>query len=90
MRKSRDGVAMPDLDLFGEAPAVVGRKSNAGRLRVPLRIMISLLYLKHAFNESDEGTWTPWAAFGRQRVGGVRLNDRITSNCDDPNLWPGN
>lgn len=29
--------------------------SNAGRPRVPLRTMIALLYLKHAFNESDEG-----------------------------------
>jgi len=29
--------------------------SNVGRLRVPLRTMISLLYLKHTFNESDEG-----------------------------------
>jgi transposase, IS5 family len=60
IRKARVGVAMPDLDLFGEAPAVVGRKSNAGRPRVPLRIMIALLYLKHAFNESDEGVVDRW------------------------------
>ena len=60
IRKARVGVPMPDLDLFGEAPAVVGRKSNAGRPRVPLRIMISLLYLKHAFNESDEGVVERW------------------------------
>ena len=61
MRKARNGVAMPDLDLFGEAPTVVGRQSNAGRPRVPLRIMISLLYLKHAYNESDEGVVARWA-----------------------------
>ena len=60
VRKARAGVTMPDLDLFGEAPAVVGRKSNAGRPRVPLRIMIALLYLKHAFNESDEGVVERW------------------------------
>lgn len=60
MRKARAGVAMPDLDLFGEAPAVVGRKSNAGRPRVPLRIMVALLYLKHAFNESDESVVERW------------------------------
>ncbi len=30
-------------------------RSNAGRPRVPLRMMMALLYLKHAFNESDEG-----------------------------------
>lgn len=61
MRKARSGVAMPDLDLFGEAPAVITRKSNAGRPCVPLRIMISLLYLKHAYNESDEGVVARWA-----------------------------
>lgn len=61
VRKARAGVTMPDLDLFGEAPAVVGRKSNAGRPRVPLRIMIALLYLKHAYNESDEGVVARWA-----------------------------
>ncbi len=61
VRKARAGVAMPDLDLFGEAPAVVARPSNAGRPRVPLRIMIALLYLKHAFNESDEGVVERWA-----------------------------
>ena len=53
-RKAHAGVAMSDLDLFGEAPAPVGRTSNAGRPRVPLRTMIALLYLKHAFNLSDE------------------------------------
>jgi IS5 family transposase len=46
---------MPDLDLFGENVKCQPRVSAAGRPRVPLRIMISLLYLKHAFNESDEG-----------------------------------
>ena len=61
MRKARSGVAMPDLDLFGEAAPVVARQSNAGRPRVPLRIMISLLYLKHAYNESDEGVVARWA-----------------------------
>ena len=61
-RKARSGqAAMPDLDLFGEAPAPVARTSNAGRPRVPLRVMISLLYLKHAFNESDEAVVARWA-----------------------------
>ncbi len=61
MRKARNGVAMPDLDPFGEAPAVLTRQSNAGPPRVPLRIMISLLYLKPAYNESDEGVVARWA-----------------------------
>lgn len=61
MRKARAAVAMPDLDLFGEQPIQVCKRSNAGRPRVPLRIMIALLYLKHAFNESDEGVVLRWA-----------------------------
>lgn len=60
-RKGRAGVAMPDLDLFGEQVQRAPLASNAGRPRVPLRIMIALLYLKHAFNESDEGVVARWA-----------------------------
>lgn len=59
-RKGRAGVAMPDLDLFGEQARAAATVSNAGRPRVPLRIMIALLYLKHAFNESDEGVVQRW------------------------------
>jgi hypothetical protein len=43
-RKGRAGAALPDLDLFGEQVQRVAVASNAGRPRVPLRIMISLLY----------------------------------------------
>ena len=53
--KGRAGVTMPNLDLFGERMQRVAVTSNAGRPRVPLRIMIALLYRKHAFNKSDEG-----------------------------------
>lgn len=60
-RKGRAGVVMPDLDLFGEQVQRAPVTSNAGRPRVPLRIMIALLYLKHAFNESDEGAVARWA-----------------------------
>jgi IS5 family transposase len=60
-RKARTGLAMPDLDLFGEAPAPLARKSNAGRPRVPLRTMTALLYLKHAFDLSDEAVVQGWS-----------------------------
>jgi transposase, IS5 family len=60
-RKAHAGQAMPDLDLFGEAPAPLARQSNAGRPRVPLRTMIALLYLKHAFNLSDEAVVQSWS-----------------------------
>ncbi|TSE37436.1 hypothetical protein Tfont_00951 [Tepidimonas fonticaldi] len=60
-RKARAGAAVPELDLFGQTLVRTPRPSNAGRPRVPLRIMVSLLYLKHAFNESDEGVVERWA-----------------------------
>lgn len=60
-RKGRAGVVMPDLDLFGQQVHRAPVASNSGRPRVPLRIMIALLYLKHAFNESDEGVVARWA-----------------------------
>lgn len=60
-RKARAGQAMPDLDLFGEAVQSVDRKSNAGRPRVALRSMIALLYLKHAYNLSDEALVERWS-----------------------------
>ena len=42
-RKGSAGVAMPDLDLFGEQVQRVAVASNAGRPRVPLCTMIALL-----------------------------------------------
>jgi IS5 family transposase len=54
------GVAIPELDLFGEQMQRAPVVSNAGRSRVPLLIMIALLYLKHAFNESYEGVVAHW------------------------------
>ena len=60
-RKGRAGVAMPDLDLFGEQVLRAPVASNTGRPRVPLRIKIALLCLKHAFNESDGGVVARWA-----------------------------
>lgn len=61
-RRVRSGKAMVDVDLFGSTASLVGAGvSKAGRPRLPLRLMISLLYLKHAFNESDEGVVERWA-----------------------------
>ena len=75
-RKGRAGVVMPDLDLFGEQVQRKPVASNAGRPRVPLRIMIALLYLKHAFNESDEGVVARWADTPRwQFFGGCAYYD---------------
>src|SRR5690554_4643715 len=59
-RKGRAGAVMPDLDLFGGQVRRVSVASNGGRHGVPLRNMVSLLYLKHAINESDEGVVERW------------------------------
>ncbi len=61
-RQVRTGRKVEDSDLFGPTVAVVGTgHSNAGRPRLPMRLMISLLYLKHTFNESDEGVCERWS-----------------------------
>ena len=61
-RQVEAGKQIEDIGLFGpEVKVVGGGKSNAGRPRLPIRLMVSLLYLKHAFNESDEGVVERWA-----------------------------
>ena len=53
--KDRAGQTNADVDLFGPNMALAGAgRSNAGRPRLPIRLMASLLYLKHSFNPSDE------------------------------------
>jgi transposase, IS5 family len=61
-RASREGVLSEDADLFGlGGTRVAAGVSYAGRPRLPIRLMCSLLYLKHAFNLSDEDTCARWA-----------------------------
>jgi len=49
-------------DLFGPTLSVAGAGiSAAGRPRLPIRLMVSLLYLKHAFNLSDEALVERWS-----------------------------
>ena len=53
-RQVRSGKKIEDMDMFGATQITAGAGvSNAGRPRLPTRLMVSLLYLKHAFNESD-------------------------------------
>ena len=60
-RRVREGRRLEGVDLFGPSVQVVGvGVSKAGRPRLPMRLMISLLYLKHAFNESDEAVVERW------------------------------
>jgi hypothetical protein len=54
-RQVKAGKKIEDLDLFVAVSAVAGGGiSNAGWPRQPTRLMVALLYLKHACNESDE------------------------------------
>jgi IS5 family transposase len=60
--KDRAGQVVEDTDLFGPTAELVGAGvSQRGRPRLPLRLMVSLLYLKHAFNESDESLVERWS-----------------------------
>ncbi len=52
--------AMEGTDLFGPTPTAVGVHPG-GRPRLPFRLMLSLLYLKHAYGESDESVCERWS-----------------------------
>ena len=61
-RQVKAGKSLQDIGLFGaQTLRVGGGVTNAGRPRLPIRLMVSLLYLRHAFNESDEGVVERWA-----------------------------
>ena len=62
VRKNRQGQAMAGCDLFGTTLEIAGGgMSAAGRPRLPIRLMAALLYLKHAFNLSDEELVARWS-----------------------------
>ena len=61
-RQVREGRAVAQDDLFGPSLQVAGAGvAAAGRPRLPLRLMASLLYLKHAYKLSDEELVERWA-----------------------------
>ena len=61
-RPERGGRSIVEDDLFGTTLAIAGSGiSQAGRPRLPIRLMASLLYLKHAYNLSDEQVVERWA-----------------------------
>jgi len=84
--KLRAGKKLPGIDLFGEQIQLSAVKSNAGRPRVPLRTMIALLYLKHAFNESDEGVVQRWSETPVWQYFGGRAYFDQTLPCDATTL----
>jgi len=61
-RKSVEGKVLDHDDLFGGPLEIAGGSASpAGRPRLPIRLMSALLYLKHAFNLSDEELVERWA-----------------------------
>lgn len=61
-RKNIEGKVIADDDLFGGTVETAdGGASPAGRPRLPIRLMSALLYLKHAFNLSDEELVERWS-----------------------------
>jgi transposase, IS5 family len=60
--KDRAGKVLDGADLFGATAELVGAGVSArGRRRLPIRLMVALLYLKHAFNLSDEELVERWS-----------------------------
>ena len=61
-RKARPGQKLPTVDLLGEHEVEFGSGiSKAGRPRLAIRLMVSLQYLKNAFNLSDEELVQRWS-----------------------------
>jgi transposase, IS5 family len=58
----RAGVLALRVDMLGPTLALSGAgRSNAGRPKLALRLMASLVYLKHSFNLSDEELCERWS-----------------------------
>jgi len=67
-RKVKVGRSIQEVGLFGSQTVVLGAGlSNASRPRLPFRLMVLLLYLKHAYNESDGGVVERWSETPRVR-----------------------
>ena len=60
--QSRIGQAVKEEDLFGTSEVIIGGGlSQAGRPKLPIRLMASLVYLKNSFNLSDEELVVRWS-----------------------------
>ena len=61
-RRNRQGQVIERSDLFGATLEIAGAgPSAAGRPRLSIRLMAALLYLKHAFNLSDDDLVARWS-----------------------------
>src|SRR5260370_42167697 len=86
-RRSRDGRVSEAVDLFGSnSLELAGGVSAAGRPRLPMRLMVGLLYLKHAYNERDETVCERWAQDVYFQFFCVEEYFQPRLPCDPPNL----
>jgi IS5 family transposase len=61
-REERSGKQVAVEDMFGSTLQIAGgARPNAGRIRLPIRLMTALLLLKHRYHESDESVVERWA-----------------------------
>jgi transposase, IS5 family len=61
-REHRAGVWVPSQGLFGPGAVLVGAgRSNAKRPKPQIRLLASLVYLKHRFTLSDEEVCQRWS-----------------------------
>jgi IS5 family transposase len=61
-REERAGQVLEGHDMFGPTRVVEGAgTSNAGRPKLAIRLMASLVFLKHSFNLSDEELVVRWS-----------------------------
>ena len=67
---------------FGAQVQCLAGASNAGRLCVPLRIVIALLYAKQLFNQSDEGVVERCAGTPRWQLFSGGADDEHLSACE--------
>ena len=60
--QNRAGEILKAQDMLGATETVIGAgRSNAGRPKLAIRLMASLIYLKHSFNLSDEELVVRWS-----------------------------
>ncbi len=62
VHRDRAGEVVESVDIFGATSERIGAgRSNAGRPRLCIRLLASLVYLKHSFNLSDEEVCQRWS-----------------------------
>lgn len=82
--RDRHGRMVEGADMFGPTVAVAGAGiSSAGRPRLPIRLMVALLCLKLAYNESEKPLVERWAQglLGVER--GIGKLVKPSSGADD-------